>query len=213
MLERGPKAGHHAPHEIRQLAVGLTRLAAKRLRGPGPFSPQHRPQVQPFKKGRGHDPDGPTAEVPAFVAQPPRLSHCHEAGLFELPDGTLTTALAETGIPDNDFHIDVDESIGQSRDAKAQGCKIEVGEQRFQDHEAGLAAFAPGLAVTLGQKQWTFFRMVVPDLGPLGGQREDAREAPLALTNRVGGLQPCQRQLKSDPPWVCFGKLELTHQP
>jgi len=23
----------------------------------------------------------------------------------------------------------------------------------------------------------------------------------------------CQRQLKSDPPWVCFGKLELTHQP
>jgi len=30
------------------------------------------------------------------------------------------------------------------------------------------------------------------------------------------GTQPsqrCQRQLKSDPPLVCSGKLELTHQP
>lgn len=152
VFEYRPYTRHHPAHEIRQLAVSFLRLAAKRLSGPSPFPSQHRSQAQPLKQGRGDDPDGPAAKVLALVASPPRLGHLHESGFSELPDGPLAPTLAEAGIPDNGLHVDVDEAVGQCRHAEAQGSQIEVGEQRFNDHEAGLPALASGFAVALGQK-------------------------------------------------------------
>lgn len=113
VFEYGPRAGHYPSHEIRQLAVGLLRLAAECLRGPGPFPPPPRPQAQPFKKGGGDDADGPAAGIPAFVTMASRLGPLHEAGLFELPDGPLAPTLPQAGIADAAFHADVDEPVGQ----------------------------------------------------------------------------------------------------
>ncbi len=62
-------------------------------------------------------------------------------------------------------------------------------EQCLQDHEAGLSTFASGFPIALDQQRWALLGMVVPSFGSLGGQGEDAGQAALALTNRVGGHQ------------------------
>jgi hypothetical protein len=70
------------------------------------------------------------------------LGHLHEPGLLQLPDGTFTSALAETRTTDDGLHVDVDETIGQRRNAQGQGGQVEVQQKRFQNDKARFAAFA-----------------------------------------------------------------------
>lgn len=131
----------HSTHEVGQFALSFSGLALEPLCGSGSFSLEHWPQVQKFKKERGHNADCPQTHIVALVVDGAGLLHPHKASLFQQGYGSFTAALTYTGITGNGSHVYVDEVILKRMRSKAKRRKIKMGQDSLNDDLTRLTAF------------------------------------------------------------------------
>jgi hypothetical protein len=102
---------------------------------------EHRPKVQKYKKERGHNANSPKAHIVTLVVDSAGLLHLHKACFFKQGNGPFTTPLADAGVSDDGSHIYVDKAVFQRGRSQAEGCKVKVRQDCFNDNLASLTAF------------------------------------------------------------------------
>lgn len=181
---KGQLLGNPA-HQVKQLAIGPLRPVLDSCGCLPAFLFQHGAKVQPFKENCFHDSDRPAAVVAALFILYSGLFNLQESGFFQQHNSPLDPALTDPGGCHKCLHVNVDEAIIQGWRSKAQGAKVKMRENGFNDDLQGFTALASN--GPLRPLEWrTLGRIFVPRLCPLSGQRQDARQAAFAFSDGVG---------------------------
>jgi len=174
-----------AAHKCAQFGVGLLRLSMECC-GSSPALPgQHGAKAKPIKENVFNDSYGAASVVFAKVVLLSRLRDLDEPGFLQEVNGSFNPALADSSSFHNGGHVHVDEAMLQGRGAKAKGGQVKMGQDAFNDDLKSFPALTSDFA-TRAVKGLAFGWMFIPCLCPLGGKREDTRQAAFAFPDGFG---------------------------